>query len=766
MKTGSAEVGSISRIIFFASDSGYVVLQMERQDFSDFTAVGTMPDAKEGMQVELMGEWKNHPKFGEQFSFVAYDVPAPTEEKGMIAYLSTLKGVGEGLAGRIINYFGLDQVLDVLEKDSDRLLEVPGIGKKTLPKIVESFMESKGLRILISFLAEVGVSASYAPRIYKVYGSAAIAEIKRDPYILAEEVRGFGFKRADEIAIKMGILPDSPFRAIAGILHCLKTAANMHGHCYLRKETLLTDACDVLALPDYRPQMGEIEKTINRLQVVSTKKAHRLVIDGDRVYLYGYFEAEEQLAEKIRQLAGTIPVAMPDESVARQALRKLLEKAKCEGNSSKVKTYSKLLDEPIDPLFDWIAEYEAENDLQLSNGQKAAIVAANRNGLTVMTGGAGVGKTAVAKAVMERWHKQGKRIVACAPTGKAAQRIREATGLMSASTIHRLLGWNGHGFDHDQFNPIEGDAFLIDEFSMTDLKLANALFQAIPPHAIVLIVGDVNQLPSVGAGNVLRDIIESHQIPVVRLTETFRQAATSRIIQASLAINDGKFPVLEQLSRASGTPQSDALWIKCSADRIPAAISWLLTDKLREMGWQPDDIQVLSPMHKGDIGNIALNALIQRIWNPERFGAAVMGYFREGDRVIQTFNDYDKKVFNGDIGKIELINTTDKEVNIRFADLDNPLGRVVTYGMGDLENLMLAYSISVHKAQGSEFPVVVMPCAMSQYMMLQRNLYYTGVTRGKKLVILVGEEQAIQTAVRTQRLNQRNTALAERIERD
>lgn len=761
----TTEVGAIARVKYSAAN-GYVVLQMERHDFSTFTAVGTMPDAAEGVQVSLIGEWKEHKKFGDQFSFVAYEVPTPTDEQGMVAYLSTLKGVGEGLAARMIAHFGLDEVLEVLEHDSDRLLEVQGIGTKTLPKIVASFKESKGLRTLISFLAEVGVSATYAPRIYKVYGSAAIAEIKRDPYILAEEVRGFGFKRADEVALKMGIAPDSQVRAIAGIMHCLKSAANINGHCYLPQDKLTVEACGELALPDYRPQMSDIEGIIERLKLAGKKQ--RLVVDGDRVYQAAYFDAEVELAKKVRQLAGAIPAPSPNESFAMQMLRKSLEQTKSDDDNPKVQYLFPLSNKPLNKprelnLNQWIAEYEEENGLTLSDGQKTAIWYANTNGLTVMTGGAGVGKTSVAKAVIASWHKQGKRVIACAPTGKAAQRIREATGLMSASTIHRLLGWNGYGFDHNEDNPLEGDAFLIDEFSMTDLRLANALFQAIPPHAIALIVGDVNQLPSVGAGNVLRDIIESQQIPVVRLTETFRQAKTSRIIQASLAINEGQFPALEQISRSSGVPQSDALWVKCAPDRIPEAISWLLTDRLRSMGWQQDDIQVLSPMHRGDIGNIALNTLIQNAWNPARRGAAVMGNFREGDRVIQTSNDYDKKVFNGDIGKIELIDATEKEVEIRFPDLDNPDGRVVTYSASDLDNIMLAYSISIHKSQGSEFPVVVIPIAMSQYRMLQRNLLYTGLTRGKKLVVLVGEEQAIAMAVRTQNLNQRNTALAERI---
>lgn len=738
----AVESGIVSRINFFAENTGYAILQIEKPDFSVFTAVGTMPDATMGMDVQIEGEWKNHPKFGKQFSFDSYKVPEPTGEKGLIAFLSTLKGIKESKAKTIVKYFG-EKVLEVLDEGGDKLLGVPGIGPKTLPKIIDSYQKQKGLRKLIEFLSSVGVSASYAARIYRVYGNAGIEEIKRDPYILAQEVKGFGFKRADEVALKMGIKPDSQVRCIAGIMHVLKLAANQKGHCFLPVNELTTEVCSELALPDYRPQMSDIEQVVNGLSKASASKGQRLVVEGDRIWLYSYYDAELKLAESIKQLSGRFERSIDIFEV-----------------SGHFEHSSDIFEGAVD-IEEWIEEYEQENGVNLASQQKEAVITVAQNGLTVVTGGAGVGKSTISKAIIQMWHEMGKRIVAVAPTGKAAQRIKEATGLMTASTIHRLLGWNGNGFERNLDNPIEADAFLIDEFSMTDLRLANSLFQAIPPHAVVLIVGDVNQLPSVGAGNVLRDVIESGAVPVVRLTQVFRQAATSRIIQASLSINEGKFPELEQISRSSGKPSTDALWINCSADRIQEAISWLLTTKLPEMGWANDDIQVLSPMHKGDAGNIALNQMIQKAWNPSTKNR--VGEFREGDRVIQTSNNYDKNVFNGDIGKIESIDQTEKEVLIRFPDLDNPAGRVVSYDFGEMDDLMLAYSISIHKSQGSEFPVIVIPATMQHYMMLQRNLYYTGITRGKKLVVLVGEEKAIQTAVRTNRLNQRNTALASRL---
>lgn len=720
------EGGLIHRITYFAEDTGFCILQIETDDFTSFTASGTMPDAKKGMHVMLYGDWQQHPKYGKQFKFDAYSVPQPVGEKGAIAFLSTLKGVGEAMASRIVEKLGVE-VLKILADKPDRLLEVKGIGAKSLPKIVKSFHEAKGLQNLIVFLHDIGVSAGYAPRIYKEYREEAIAKIRDNPYLLAEEVRGFGFKKADEVALGLGIKPDSAVRMEAGLLHVMRSAANLGGHCYLPIDELCTQVCQILSLPDFRIQISQVEEAIARQKNPTIKPAKRLTIEEGRVYQFNFQSAEIGLAKKILQLAGEFQGSI---------LQGELE--------------------------EWIVRYEAENGVNLASGQRAAVIAANSYGVTIVTGGAGVGKSTVSKAVIQLWHQQRKRVIAIAPTGKAAQRIREATGLMNASTIHRLLGWNGSGFEHTAENPIAGDAFLIDEASMMDLRLAHSLFQAIPRHAVAMIVGDVNQLPSVGAGNVLRDAIESGAVPVVRLTEIFRQAATSRIIQASLAINDGKFPDLETIGKSTQTPSSDALWIKCSQEKILDAIQWLISEKLPELGWKQEQIQVLAPMHKTDCGNIALNAMIQQVWNGAK-GTPEMNGLRQGDRVIQQKNDYDRKVFNGDIGVIEAIDPTDKEMRVRFPDIDNPEGRLVTYESGDLDDLMLAYSISIHRSQGSEFPVVIIPASMQHYMMLQRNLYYTAVTRGKKLVVLVGEEKAIATAVKTQKIGQRNTTLCDRL---
>lgn len=726
VRSGNSLEGSIERIVYFNEENGYAVVSIGTSDFDRFTAVGVMPTAKIGLEVALSGEWKVNPKYpkdGPQFVFSSYSIPEPTGEDGVIAFLSSLKGLGESKAKKIVELFGIE-ALKVLAETPDRLLEVSGIGPRMLGKIKESYQDARGLQDLIMFLHSVGVSAGYAPRIYKAYGVDAVSIVRQNPYILAEEVRGFGFKKADEVALGIGILPGSEVRFDAGIMHCLRGSSNLNGHCFVPHDNLCSMVCDTLTLPDFRPQSVDVARSISRLCSASVKKWQRLVNDDGDIYLFSMHEAEVGLARKLRELSGAI-------------------------GSPK-------------SLDAWVAGYESENGIQLAKGQRAAIESAASNGVTIVTGGAGTGKTTVSRAVIQQWHEQKKRVRAIAPTGKAAQRIKEATGLESASTIHRALGWSGSGFTHNKDNPLAGDAFLIDEASMVDLKLAWSLFQAIPHHAVVAIVGDINQLPSVGAGNVLRDAIESGSIPVIRLDVVQRQGATSQILQSSLDINKGLFPSLEQVSKLRES-RSDALWINCAQDKILEAIEWLVSDRLPSMGFFPDDIQTLAPMHKTDCGNNALNAMIQNAWNPMGRVVPWSKSFRVGDRVIQLKNNYMDNVFNGDIGTIAGFDEESKTVFCRFQDPDNEY-RLVSYEPGDLlESLSLAYSISIHKSQGCEFPVVVIPASMQHFMMLQRNLYYTGVTRGKKLVVIVGEEKAIATAVRTEKIGKRNTRLSDRL---
>lgn len=711
--SSTAIVGQVRSVRFKAEDTGYVILAFDpHEEFDTITVVGTMPDVEQGVDVELRGDWVEHPKYGPQFKFDRYKFPRPSSKEGVIAYLSTLKGVKEGLARRIYKKFG-DDIFDLLDNDPQQLISVKGIGPKTLPKMVKSYQDSRELRNIIEFLQELGVSAGYAPRIWREFGDAAIYEIKKDPYKLCDRVRGFGFKKADEVALGLGIGAVSKTRLAAGIKYTLKEAASWNGHCYLLADELMTKAAALLKLPGVAIQSSHVAEICGRLKSI--------IEEDDRVYLDKYWKAEHELADSIVAQCGKLPA-----------------------------------DDRIDL---WLGEYDLCNPFPLGNDQKKAVRMVSQSQLSIITGGAGVGKTTVAKAVVEYWNDNGKKIVCCAPTGKAAQRAKESTGV-DAHTIHRLLGWTGHGFERDAENPIECDAILIDECSMPNLELMNSLFRAIPAHACVLMIGDPNQLPCIGAGNVLKDAISSGLLPVTELAQVFRQAGDSRIIQVSHDVNAGRFPCFQRVSRNTEIV-TDALWVACDQVKIPVAIRWLLTEQLPSMNIAKDDIQLLSPQHRGDVGNIALNQMVQDIWNPKP--VQELSGWRLGDRVIQTSNNYDKKVFNGDIGVIELIDTEEKEFSIRYPCPESPDGKLIVYSSGEMSDVMLAYSISIHKSQGSEFPVVIIPATMQHYIMLKRNLYYTGVTRGKKLVIMVGEEKAINTAVRTQTSDSRNTTLVQRL---
>jgi exodeoxyribonuclease V alpha subunit len=718
--------GTIAQVVHENSTDHYVVIQMASEDFSTFKAVGVMPAPQKNLEVTLYGDWRKHSTYGDQFNFTSYHIAEPVGRESVIGFLVTLQGIGKRMAARIVDHFG-DGTFQILEREPERMLEINGITSNKLEKMLQSYSESRKLQNLIAFLARLGITATYAAKIYREFGDESINTIKNDPYLLIERVRGFGFKRADDIALKTGISIDSPIRYQSAIADTLRQAAKQQGHCYLPQAALIRSCADLLRMPGHHPQAPTIIAHIQALCAANAPDRRRLVVEDTDVYLSRAHQAECRLAENLQSLCGTF----------------------------KIKT----------DIDEWIAKYEADNDIELAAGQKEALTNAATQGVTIMTGGAGVGKTATAKAIIEFWLDSGQRVVACAPTGKAALRIQESTGL-EAQTIHRLLGWMGTGFSHNSRYPLEGDCFIIDEASMLDLSIADALVAAIPLSAKVLFIGDVNQLPSIAAGNVLRDMIQSDIFPVAKLTEVFRQAAASKITQCSYAVNDGQMPGVEVVTKATEQFESDCVWIKCPAKVIPKATEWLLREKLPELGYRQTDIQYLAPMHKSDSGNVAINQLVQDLWNPVQPNKRKIKQFRVGDRVIQTSNNYNQLVFNGDIGTIESIVAKDEETitHIRYPDWQEPQGKLIEYSVTQLDNVMLAYSITIHKSQGSEFPVVVIPLSTEHNMMLQRNLLYTAITRGRRLVVLVGEERAMQQAVTTVRSTRRHTRLQERLQ--
>ena len=715
--------GKIKKIIYESKDTAYVIAIVTTAQGSQ-TICGTMPNPREGEQVELSGVWKTHPKYGKQFAFKAYSSHVPQTLSEIQGFLESLDGIGVATAKKIVDVFG-ETALQIIEQNPDRLLKIGGITENKLKKLVASFHEKIGMQRLISFLHSIEISATHAAKIHKKYGSGSVAIIKNNPYILAKEIRGVGFQSADKIALALGIPRDSPLRIQAALIHSLREASQMQGHCFLEKEVLCSNVEKLLYLPSCDIEIQAIAAQIDCLSEDS--RGQLLVQECQSIYPLTLYAAELGLANKLSELSGNYDV--------------------------------------VDAGFieEWIANYEKSNQITFSLGQQKAIESVASNGLTVITGGAGVGKSTLAKAIALLWDSFNLRIVATAPTGKAAQRIKEVAGIKAASTIHRLLEWTDGVFARNEENPIEADAFIIDEFSMVDVSLAWALFRAIPPHAVVVIIGDPNQLPSIGPGSVLKDIIASKTVPVVPLTEIFRQAENSKIIQASRSIIQGDFPNFDvfDFSNLDAPDTIDSIlqsvWIPCGGGEIKSTIKWLLE---RGLPCGKEEIQLLSPIHKGEVGNIALNELAQEIWNFD-CGQPTMGCIRVDDRVIQTANDYSRQVFNGDIGVVEYINLENNRFFVRFECDSTP--RIVKYERSDLENLALAYSISIHKAQGSEFPVVIIPVTMQHYMMLQRNILYTGFTRGKRLVIIVGEKEAIELAVRNQKSDCRNTSLADRL---
>ena len=734
-------VGSVERITFYNPENGYTVLRLrpERGYLPGMsrdglvTITGNLPELSPGEYLRISGRWSNHPKHGMQFESETCEQSLPATLAGIRGYLGSglVRGIGPRLADRIVAKFG-DRTLQVIEEQPELLREVPDIGPRRIARITAAWEEQKQVKEVMLFLHSHGVSTNLATKIYKQYGNEALQVVRSDPYRLARDIWGVGFKTADRIAQALGLSLEHPSRIEAGLIHVLNQATD-EGHVYLPRLELTTQASDLLgvSIDLTLPAVERLAQAeLVRLDMLPVAQVHSQMPPqvaepvgtyGDpAVYLAPLYYSEAGLAERLRSLARALPTRLSD----------------------------------LPPAFVTL-------DSALSNEQQAAIRTTLSHPLSVLTGGPGTGKTTALKALITVLEAAHKRFALASPTGRAAKRLSQATG-HPASTLHRLLAYTpGQGFKFNAGNPLPVDVLVVDEASMLDQHLAYNLLKALQPGVHLLLVGDVDQLPSVGAGDVLRDVIASDLAPVTRLGLIFRQAAGSQIITNAHRINQGQMPLFPTGSESAPgdfflfpaeTPEEAANWVEevvCS--RIP-----------QKFGLHPrDDVQVLAPMYRGPAGVTAMNERLQARLNPPgetKMEKKLFGQtFRSGDKLMQVQNNYDKEVFNGDIGYLFAIDPVEHALTVDFE------GRAVVYDWSEADQLILAYAISVHKAQGAEFPAVVMPIVPQQYLMLQRNLLYTAITRARRLCVLVGSRRAIGMAVRNNQVARRYTALDRRL---
>ena len=698
----------VERITYQNPENGYSVLKVKVKGYNDLvTLVGNLLEVPVGSVLLCRGEWKVDKRYGSQFVAATWEETMPATVYGIEKYLGSglVKGIGPRFARAIVQRFGTETI-DIIETDIERLYEVPNIGRKRVAKIRESWEKQKDIKNVMLFLQGYGVSTAYAAKIYREYGKESIDKVKENPYRLADDIWGIGFKTADGIAAKMGYEKEDPRRCRSGILYTLGQLSD-EGHVYAGEEQLVKTAGQLL----------EAGETAIRDTLAGMLQAEDLILDKDAIYLPPFYHAECGTSRRLRDLA---------ESTGRS-----------------------LFDGLFDP-----SSLTAETGIEYDEVQLAAIRQAVTSKVMVLTGGPGTGKTTTTQGIIAALKKAGLRVLLAAPTGRAAKRMSEATG-MEAKTIHRLLEYNPQdGYKRNDENPLEGDALIVDECSMIDILLMNNLLKAVPVGMRLVFVGDIDQLPSVGAGNVLRDIIDSQRIPVVRLVRIFRQAQKSRIVMNAHTINQGRFP-----DTSNGRDTDFFFMREDDPERAAETIVRLVKERLpRAYRESPDRIQVLTPMQRGVVGAANLNLLLQQALNPSGPSLNRGGYtYRQGDRVMQQRNNYDKDVFNGDLGYIREVDTEDRMLTVDFD------GKKVEYDVTELDELTLAYATTIHKAQGSEYPIVVMPVLMTHFVMLQRNLIYTGITRAKKICVLIGAMKALAYAVRNVSVLKRNTSLRERL---
>jgi len=728
--------GIVERVTYYSEETGYSVVRLDVRGQRDLvTVVGNLPEVQPGESLRLEGAWSTHQQYGRQFKVERCEQVLPATVEGIKKYLGSglVKGVGPVTAARIVQRFGAD-TLRVLDEEPRRLREALGVGRKRAAAIAQAWEEQKHIREVMVFLSSHGVTTGLAVKIYKTYGDDALNVVQGDPYRLARDIWGVGFKTADKIARDLGLPPDSPSRVQAGVAYTLSQQAD-EGHVYAPEPDLTKEAAELLEVPAELVagaiETLDAEEIVRRetlvyssLPIGEGQREGKALREEQAVYLAPFYYGEVGVTNRLRALV---------ESPATRLL-------------------------PFRSV-DWdnlLRQVTRDSEIELSPQQHEAVRAGLTHKVTVLTGGPGTGKTVSVRTVIAALEAMGCRYALCAPTGRAAKRLSEATG-RPAKTVHRLLEYSPmDGFRRNEENPLEVDCLIVDESSMLDLLLTNHLLKAVDPAAHVLFVGDIDQLPSVGAGDVLRDVIGSDRAAVVRLTTIFRQAADSGIVVNAHRINRGEFPILNEFGDFYFFSKEDP---EEAADLLVDVVLRRIPEKF---GFDPvDEVQVLAPMYRGACGVANLNNRLQEALNPaspQKPERRLSGrLFRVGDKVMQTTNNYLRETFNGDIGRIKAIDPVEQTLAVSID------GRPVVYDWGETDELVHAFAVSVHKSQGSEYPAVVMPVLTQHYLMLQRNLFYTAITRAKQLVVLVGTRRAIAIAVRNAKVRERHSGLSVRL---
>lgn len=705
--------GIIKRLVYRVEEDGFVIarIDMLEPEKKEMAVVGKMAAVSIGETYQFEGKWTTDPRYGLQFNFEDYQIILPTTLEGVRRYLGSglIKGVGPVTASRIVDHFGED-TLEIIEQNPERLSEVEGIAEKRIQIIKKSWQEQKEIKRVMLFLQSYQVTTGYAVKIFKQYGTKAIEKLKENPYCLVDDIFGIGFKIADKIAQNLGINKDSPARIGAGIKFYLNECAGK-GHCFVYFNDLVPNTAELL----------DVDEKLIEKECENLNYQKEIVIQNEQIWLPIYFKAEKEISQKILEL-----IRFP------QQLTQIN------------------LEQTIEQL-------EEKYNIKFASEQKQAMKEVLLNRVLILTGGPGTGKTTTTIGLIELFEELGLKIVLAAPTGRAAKKLSEATHRF-AKTIHRLLAYNPRekGFTKNEQNPIRTDVLILDEVSMIDVLLMQSLLKAISKNTYLILIGDIDQLPSVGPGNLLKDMIDSEIIPVVRLTHIFRQKAKSLIIVNAHRVNQGQFPIFD------GKGNRDFFFLKEEdPEKAAQKIIQLCTYRLpRSYGYNPiQDIQVLTPMYKGAVGADQLNNSLRNALNSNNKGVKY-GHqqFKINDKVMQVRNNYDKEVYNGDIGNIKDIDQEEQIVKIQF------YRRIIEYDFSELNELVLAYAITVHKSQGSEYPAVIIPLLTQHFLLLQRNLLYTAITRARRLVVIIGTSKALWIAIKNDKTIRRNTFLKERLQ--